>query len=61
MGVDGVRDVAQAAPEALLIATHMDAVNHSRINRADLRKFAEAEGLMSRLFLLEDGEELECL
>ena len=55
MGVDGVRDVAQAAPEALLIATH------ARINRADLRKFAEAEGLMSRLFLLEDGEELECL
>lgn len=61
MGVDGVREVAQAAPEALLIATHMDAVNHARVSRADLQKFAEAEGLTSRLFIPEDGEELECL
>ena len=59
MGMDGVREVVQDAPEAVLIATHMDAVNHARVNRADLRKFAETEGLASRLFIPEDGEEVE--
>lgn len=60
MGVDGVREVAQAAPEAVLIATHMDAVNHARLNRADLRAFAAAEGLEQRLLIPVDGEIL-CL
>lgn len=58
MGVDGVREVAQAAPGAALIATHMDAVNHARVSRADLRAFAEAEGLSARLFIPLDGEEI---
>lgn len=60
MGVDGVREVALAAPEATLIATHMDAVNHARLNRADLRAFAEAEELGQRLLIPVDGEIL-CL
>ena len=60
MGVDGVREVALAAPGATLIATHMDAVNHARLNRADLRAFAEAEGLGQRLLIPVDGEIL-CL
>lgn len=58
MGVDGVREAALAAPEAMLIATHMDAVNHARVSRADLRHFADAEGLSSRLVIPEDGEVL---
>lgn len=58
MGVDGVREVAQAAPEAMLIATHMDAVNHARVDRAALKKFTETEGLSSRFFIPEDGDTL---
>lgn len=56
MGVDGVREVAQAAPAAVLIATHMDAVNHARVTREDLRKFGRANGLEQRLHIPEDGE-----
>ena len=60
MGVDGVREVALAAPDATLIATHMDAVNHACLDRAGLRAFAMAEGLMPRLHIPEDGEILCC-
>ena len=56
MGVDGVKEVALAAPDAILIATHMDAVNHARITREDLRKFSIANGLVHRLQIPEDGE-----
>ena len=56
MGVDGVREVALAAPDAILIATHMDAVNHARVTREDLRKFSMANGLEHRLQIPEDGE-----
>ena len=56
MGVDGVREVALAAPDAILIATHMDAVNHARVTREDLRKFSMANGLEHRLHIPEDGE-----
>lgn len=56
MGVDGVKEVAQAAPEAILIATHMDAVNHARVTREDLRKFAKGTELEQRLYIPNDGE-----
>lgn len=56
MGVDGVKEVAQAAPDAILIATHMDAVNHARVSRDDLKKFAGANGLEQRLHIPDNGE-----
>lgn len=56
MGIDGVKEVAEAAPNAILIATHMDAVNHARVSRADLKKFAAANGLEQRLYIPNDGE-----
>lgn len=52
MGVDGVREVSLAAPDA----THMNAVNHACLDRAGLRAFAVAEGLMPRLHIPEDRE-----
>lgn len=58
MGVDGVKEVALAAPEAMLVATHMDAVNHARVGRAELREFARANALEERLHIPEDGEVL---
>lgn len=56
MGVEGVKEVAQAAPDAILIATHMDAVNHARVSREDLRKFAGGTELEQRLCIPDDGE-----
>ena len=56
MGAEGVKAVAAAVPEATLIATHMEAINHCILTRAELREFAAAEGFHARLFVPGDGE-----
>jgi L-ascorbate metabolism protein UlaG (beta-lactamase superfamily) len=56
MGEEDVRAVHRAAPGADLIASHMEAVNHCILSRADLRAFAEKEGFASSLRIPADGE-----
>lgn len=56
MGTEGVKAVAEAAPAATLIATHMEAVNHCILTRAELRTFAATEGFAARLHVPGDGE-----
>jgi len=56
MGMADVRAVYQAAPGAMLIASHMEAVNHCILSRADLRAFAAKEGFASSLRVPADGE-----
>ena len=56
MGPQGVLSVSKAAPNARLVATHMEAVNHCILSRADLRAFADREGFSSRLDIPRDGE-----
>jgi L-ascorbate metabolism protein UlaG (beta-lactamase superfamily) len=56
MGPDDVRRVCEAAPEATVIASHMEAVNHAELTRAELRKDAEARGYSSNLLIPADGD-----
>lgn len=56
MGAEGLEEVALAAPDAVLIGTHLDAVNHARVGRKELKAYAQAHNLMDRLYLPEDGE-----
>jgi Predicted Zn-dependent hydrolases of the beta-lactamase fold len=56
MGVDGVHEVAKAAPQAVIIASHMDAVNHARLTRKDLKQFIDEKGLASQVKIPLDGE-----
>lgn len=56
MGVEDVRAVAAAAPRATIVATHMEAVNHATLSRADLRQFARDAGFVDRLIVPGDGE-----
>ena len=56
-------EVCKAAPKAIVIATHMEAVDHATISRADLRTFAESSGISTnQLRIPADGEVLsfEC-
>jgi L-ascorbate metabolism protein UlaG (beta-lactamase superfamily) len=49
--------VCEAAPDAIVIATHMEALDHATISRQDLRQAAEAKGIgPSRLMIPADGE-----
>jgi len=56
MGVEDVNEVAEAMPDATLIASHLEAVNHCTVTRADLRKYSQLMGFDSRLLIPEDGE-----
>ena len=56
MGPEEIALVAEHAPQALVIATHMDAVNHARLDRAGLRSFVKSRGLEARFVIPEDGE-----
>lgn len=56
MDAHDVAQVCKAAPEAEIIAVHMDAVNHCLLKRTDLKTFAEKEKLNIRI--PEDGEKI---
>jgi hypothetical protein len=56
MGTEDVKKVHDAAPAATLIASHMEAINHCVLTRAELREFAERNGISQRLLVPEDGE-----
>jgi len=51
--------LCRAAPDGIVVATHMEALDHGTVSRADLRALAEREGIgADRLFIPLDGEVL---
>ncbi len=59
MDVAMVREVLEAAPDATVVATHLDAVDHATVDRRMLRAFLDAEpGFAPRLRIPADGEAL---
>jgi L-ascorbate metabolism protein UlaG (beta-lactamase superfamily) len=51
--------LAQLAPSSIVIATHMEALDHATISRAELRAAADAAGISpTRLLIPADGQEL---
>ena len=59
MGAEDVLNVCEAAPNATIIASHMDAVNHATVTRAELRDFLRKHGKDGHVLIPEDGECLE--
>lgn len=59
MGLEDIEAVHAAAPEATLVATHMDAVGHAELFRSDLRRFVVERHYEDILLIPEDGEEVE--
>lgn len=52
--------VCQAAPQAVVIAIHMEALDHGMVSRVDLRTTADGQGIQTeRLLIPEDGEQLD--
>jgi L-ascorbate metabolism protein UlaG (beta-lactamase superfamily) len=57
MDVDDTIATARLAPDAVVVAVHLEAVAHAPVTRADLRAQAEAAGIGSdRLRIPADGE-----
>jgi L-ascorbate metabolism protein UlaG (beta-lactamase superfamily) len=57
---DDVVDVCQAAPEAKVIACHMEAINHCLLTRAQLREHLKEIHVNSQVVIPADGEWVEC-
>jgi len=58
MNKEDVLAVYQAAPQATLIASHMEAVNHALLSRQELRNYLATQGMTDRVRVPEDGETL---
>ncbi|SFL70431.1 L-ascorbate metabolism protein UlaG, beta-lactamase superfamily [Loktanella salsilacus] len=56
MGTEDVLAVHRAAPEAILIASHMEAINHCILSRQVLRDFSVQNGFEQKLLIPADGE-----
>lgn len=59
MDVPDVIATCNAAPDALIVAVHMEAMNHCGLDRAGLRAAMEAVGMGGRVATPVDGETLE--
>lgn len=56
MGTEDVLAVHRAAPDAMLIASHMEAINHCILSRQFLRDFSVQNGFEKSLLIPLDGE-----
>lgn len=55
-------DVCRLAPDAVVVATHMNTLDHATVTREDLRRYAGELGVTPQQLLVpEDGEGLELL
>lgn len=59
MGKDDVLHAYQAAPNAIIVASHMDAINHMTLSRKELREHVEQHGIQDRVRIPADGETLK--
>ncbi len=55
MNLSDVEKICAAAPQAIVIASHLDSVNHALLTRKDIIAFASEKNL-SGVQVLEDGE-----
>jgi L-ascorbate metabolism protein UlaG (beta-lactamase superfamily) len=58
MDADDVVATARHAPDARIVAVHMEAINHCLLTRADLHQRLHEEGLTDRVTVPEDGAQV---
>lgn len=58
MDVDDLVQVANAAPQAQIVAVHMETINHCVLTRAELSSAMVEAGLSDRVLIPADGETL---
>lgn len=59
MNEQDVLAVANKLPNATIIASHMEAVNHWNLSRADLRIFAKEHSIDNQVIVPNDGDSIE--
>jgi L-ascorbate metabolism protein UlaG (beta-lactamase superfamily) len=56
MGKQDTLQATKAAPNAAIIAVHMDSVNHMSLSRKSLRAFVQENNIQDRVIIPNDGE-----
>ncbi|MED1741537.1 MBL fold metallo-hydrolase [Bacillus swezeyi] len=56
MGKEDIYEVYKAAPNATIISSHMEAVNHWTLSREELKTFIQEKGIVSHVLVPDDGE-----
>ena len=56
MTTQDVVQVCRAQPGTRIVAVHLEALNHCKLSRAELRSELEALGLLERVLIPVDGE-----
>lgn len=59
MGKEDVLKTHKIAQKSVIIATHMEAVNHASLTRDELKIFSKENGIEDFIFIPKDGESLE--
>lgn len=50
--------MVKAAPQATVVATHMDAINHMTVDRKDLSQYVREQGIRDKVLIPFDGEKM---
>ena len=58
MGKEDTYIATQKAPNAKIIAVHMDAINHMSLTRAQLAEYVKDKGIQDKVLIPADGETL---
>lgn len=58
MDTKDIHDMCRYLPSLKIVAVHMDAWNHCRLTRNDLKKFVIENNLTAQIIIPADGEEL---
>ena len=56
MGKEDIYEANKAAPNAQIIVSHMEAVNHWTLSKKELKSFIDEKGISSNVLVPEDGE-----
>ena len=59
MGKDDVLRAYRGAPNATIVAVHMDAINHMTLSREQLQDYVQQDGIEDRVRIPADGEILK--
>ncbi len=58
MNAQDILTICKKSPKTKVVAVHMDAWNHCRLTRSNLRDFLENHNISDHVFVPEDGESL---
>lgn len=58
MGREDTLRASKAAPNAKIVAVHMDAINHMTVDRKDVSEYAYEQGIRDKVLIPFDGEVL---